>query len=188
MPTMITKEQAIESVRSDLEDGLDVMLDSIIEKDYGWLIFSQSKEYIETGNILYMVVGSGGTLIEKESGRKIQLGSAYSTEKNLEIYEKGYFRFDNWDIVITRVNDLRRTIDYLGKLDISYVIPEEAHGEVWKIAKGYTDKQLKSKLETLPVRFNLGDVYFLYKRLESLKKQKDFIYQLQCNQGFENGI
>ena len=185
---MITKEQAVELVRSDLEEEMDIMLDSIIENDYGWLIFCQSKEYIETGNTEDMAVGSGGTLIEKKSGRKVQFGSAYSTEQNLEIYEKGYLKYENWDIVITKVNDLKRTIEYIDKLGISYVVPEEAHGEVWKIPKQYTYEQFESKLETLPVRFNLGSVYFQYQHLESFKKQKDFIYQLECNQGFKNCI
>ena len=68
-------------------------------------------------------------------GKLIQFGSAYPTDKNLELYEKGYFKYSNWDIVVSRVNDVQRTIALLSKLGISYVQPEEAHGVVWDIPK-----------------------------------------------------
>jgi hypothetical protein len=54
---MITKEQAIESLRSTLDDDMDIMLDNIIEKDYGWVIFCQSKKFIETGDDRYKLIG-----------------------------------------------------------------------------------------------------------------------------------
>ncbi len=185
---MITKTEAIELIKEDLNDEMVVMLDSIIEKDYGWVIFSQSKKYIETGDILYMAVESGGVLVEKSMGRKIEFGSAYSTDKNLQIYEKGYFEFDSWDIKISRVNDMQRTIEFLRNLDVSYVLPEEAHGEVWRVPKEYSHKQLKSALSKLPARFKIGSIYFKYDALESFKSQKDFIYSLEENRGFENRI
>ena len=185
---MITIKEAIESVRADLDDEMDVIVDSILEKEYGWVIYSQTKKYIETGSISHMAVGSGGVLVEKPTGRKIQFGSAYPTDKNLEIYEKGYFKYENWDVVVTRVNNLRRTINFLDNLDITYVEPEEAHGTVWKIPQKFTHKQFKSKLSKLPVRFSIGKVYFQYDTLESLKQQNDFIYSLEGNRGFVNGI
>ena len=66
---MITKEQAIELVRFELDDDMDIMEESTIEKEYGWVIFSQSKKYIETKDILYVAVGSGGALVEKDAGK-----------------------------------------------------------------------------------------------------------------------
>jgi len=185
---MIDRERAIEKVRETLESDMDVMRDKSIEKDYGWVLFPQTKEFIKTRNILHSAVGSGGVLVLKKSGKLINFGSGYSTEQNLEIYEKGYFDFDNWDIVITRVNDIQRTIEHLMKLRISYIEPEEAHGTIWKISKDFKHKDFKNQLKSLPARFNLGDVYFQFPVLESLKNQKDFIYKLEGNSGFENCI
>ena len=51
-----------------------------------------------------------------------------------------------------------------------------------------THKQYKSLLSKLPARFNLGNVYFQFESLEALKKQKEFVYTLEENQGHENGI
>nr|WP_319493358.1 YrhB domain-containing protein [uncultured Desulfobacter sp.] len=185
---MITKEEAIELIRADLDEEMDVVADSIIERDYGWVIFSQTKKYIETRNTLYMTVGSGGVLVEKATGRKIRFGSAYSTERSLEVYEKGYFEHNSWDIVVTRVYDIQKTVEILRKLGISYVKPEEVHGTVWEIPKEYTFKQFKSKLSRLPVRFNIGSAYFKFDVLESLKNQKEFTYFIEGNQSFVNDI
>jgi hypothetical protein len=185
---MITKEEAIKKVRDMLGEDMDVMLDNIVEKEYGWVIFPQSKKYIQTKDPLFIAIGSGGILAEKTTGNTYEFGSAYSTDQNLRIYELGYFQYENWDIEIFKVINKSETIEHLSKLDISYVVPEEEHGTVWKIPKKYINEQLKNKLKSLPVRFNLGNVYFRWEQLESLKTQSDFEYQLSENEGHENGI
>ena len=121
-----------------------------------------------------MAIGSGGILVEKTTGNTYEFGSAYSTDQNLRIYELGYFQYENWDIEVIKVINKTKTIAHLSKLDITYVVPEEEHGTVWRIAKKYTDEQIKNKLKSLPLRFNLGNVYFRWEQLESLKTQEDF--------------
>ena len=185
---MITKEQAIESLRSTLDDDMDIMFDNIIEKDYGWVIFCQSKKFIETGDDGYILIGSGGTLVEREGGKHIEFGSAYSLEENLEIYEKGYLKYENWDLVITKVNDIQKTIDLLLTFGLSYVVPEEEHGAVWRIPRQYEQAELKRKLMQTPVRFNVGNLYLKYPELEEFKLQNAFTYDLVENDGFENSI
>jgi len=53
----------------------------------------------------------------------------------------------------------------------------------------YTYRQIKRKLRSLPVRFNLGhvDVDDYYREvLESFKEQNDFEYQLFENNGYDD--
>ena len=185
---MITKEQAIDSLRSTLNDDIDIILDNIIEKDYGWVLFCQSKKFIETGDDMYMTIGSGGTLVVKDGGKHIEFGSSYSLEENLDIYEKGYLKYENGDLVITTVNNLQKTIDLLLTLGIVYVVPEEAHGTEWRIPQQYEEGELKKKLAQTPVRFNVGNLYFKYHELEEFKLQNAFTYELVENDGFENSI
>ena len=147
---MISREQAIQSVLDALDEDMDILTESTIEKDYGWLIFADSKEFIRTGDFSTSKVGSGGTLVERNSGNHISFGSVYSPEENLKIYEKGYLKYESWDIQITKVRDLRDTIDSLLKLRLSYVIPEEENGTIWRIPKEYRHKELKRKLAKLP--------------------------------------
>ena len=185
---MITKKEAIKKVRSSLDEDMDVIVDNIIEREYGWVLFPQSKEYIQSGDPMSAFIGSGGVLVEKTTGKTYEFGSAYSIEENLKIYELGYFQYEDWDIEITKVNRENEAIDRLAKLDIRYVVPEEEHGVVWKIPQIYTKKQLKTKLRILPVKFNLGNVYFVWEELESFKKQNAFEYQLSENVGYKNDI
>jgi Immunity protein 35 len=185
---MITKEQAIKSIKKDLDDDMDILYDAIIEKEYGWLIFCQSKKYIQTKDPLDMMVGSGGTLVEKESGRKYEFGSAYPPDENLKIYELGYLKHDNWDLVITKVNDIKEAAENLHRLGITYVKVEESGGDIWKIPQSYNHKHFKQALETLPARFNLGETYFEWEKFEALKRQSAFEYSLEENTGYVNKI
>jgi hypothetical protein len=185
---MLTKNQAIKLVRNQLPDGFDIMEDHIVEREYGWVIFSQTKKYIESQDPLDMAVGSGGTLVEKESGCCIEFGSAYSTETNLEIYEKGYLKYDNLDILITDVEDLVKAAESLSSLGITYVISEEECGTTWRIPQHYSLDQIKVKLRDLPCRFNLGSAYFIWEALDRFKSQNYFRYELVENYGYTNTL
>ena len=185
---MLTKNQAIALVRAKLPEDMDIMEDQTIEKEYGWVIFSQSKKYIETGNSRYGYIGSGGELVEKSTGRIHEFGSAFTLKENLKIYELHYFKYSNWDIEIKEVKNEIKTIDCLSSLNLGYVIPEKAHGVTWRIVQRYTRKQLNQKLKKLPARFNIGTIYFQYLVLESFKNQDDFSYELSGNQGYENSL
>ncbi len=185
---MINREQARQIVKNKLPETMDIMDEYTLEKKYGWVFFSQTKKYIESRNYKHKAIGSGGTLVEKSTGNIYRFGSSFILDENLKIYELGYFKYKIWDIIINQVNNEIKTIEYLSKLDIQYVIPEKAYGEIWKIAKTYTPKQIKQKLQKLPVRFCIGHIYFQYKIVESLKEQNAFIYELVENQGYLNEI
>jgi hypothetical protein len=97
-------------------------------------------------------------------------------------------KYENWDLVITKVKNIQKTIDLLLKLGISYVVPEEAYGTEWRIPQRYEQLELKRKLAQIPVRFNVGNLYFKYYYLEEFKLQNAFTYDLVENDGFENSI
>ena len=133
-----------------------------------------------------MAVGSGGVLVERNTGRLIQFGSGYSTEINLKIYELGYLAYDNFDLVITAVSNLDEAIEHLRKLRIIYVKAEVAHGETWRIPKDYSVGQLRERLHHLPCRFNLGSAYFIWKELERMKGGASLRFELVPNAGLLN--
>ena len=116
---VITKDQAFELVQETLADDMGILYENTIELGYGWVIFDQTIKYIETKDIEYMAIGSGGMLVEKETGKIYQFGSAYSLEQNIKIYELGYLSFDDWDIEILEVHDEEETANYLDKLGIT---------------------------------------------------------------------
>jgi hypothetical protein len=185
---MQTKKEAIDAVRRTLPSDFDVLEDHIIEREYGWVIFSQTKQYIETNDPMYMTVGSGGTLVEKNTGRLIEFGSAYSTEINLQIYEAGYLAHDDFDLVVIATEDSEEALHLLGELGITYVKPEVEGGTTWRIAKPYSAQQLRERLRHLPCRFNLGSVYFKWEVLERMKASGSLQFELVANEGFRNEI
>ena len=185
---MLTKEQAIDALRRTLPAGFVVLEDHTIEKDYGWVIFSQTKKYIETNDLMYMAFGSGGTLVERNTGRLIDFVSAYSTEVNLQIYEAGYLAYDDFDLVVTATSDSEEALRLLGALGIRYVKPEVEGGTTWRIPKPYSPKQLRERLRHLPCRFNLGSAYFKWEVLERMKASESLQFELVANAGFRNEI
>jgi hypothetical protein len=124
------------------------------------VLFSQSKRYLETGDLRDMLIGPGGTLIEKATGRFIRFGSAYSTKTNLHIYEAGYLDCDNWDLLITSVTRLDEAADLVNALGLDYVEPEVVSGIVWRVPERYSRSRVRQKLEIVPCRFHLGQAYF----------------------------
>lgn len=185
---MQTKEQAIDAVRRTLPIDFDVLEDNIIEKEYGWVIFSQSKRYIETSNLTFMAVGSGGILVEKNTGRLIEFGSAYPTEINLQIYEAGYLAYDDFDLVVIATSDSEEAVRLLGGLGITYVKPEVEGGTTWRIPKPYSAQQLRARLRHLPCRFNLGSAYFKWEALDRMKASDSLQFELVANEGLRNEI
>jgi hypothetical protein len=185
---MQTKEQAIVAVRRTLPTDVDVLEDNIIEKEYGWVIFSQTKRYIETGDPTFMAVGSGGVLVEKHTGRLIEFGSAYPTEINLQIYEAGYLAYDDFDLVVTATSDSEEAVRLLCGLGITYVKPEIEGDTTWRIPKTFSVQQLRARLRHLPCRFNLGSAYFKWEALERMQASHSLQFELVPNEGLRNEI
>jgi hypothetical protein len=180
----INKKEAIQLILNTISDDMGIDESSIIEKEYGWVFFPQSKRYLETGNWRDMLIGSGGDLVEKETGRIISFGSAYSIEKNLKIYELGYLKHDNWDMVINKIWDEPETILQLMKLRATYDIQEVKDGGARKISKTYTANQFKELIKKLPFRLNIGRAFASWEELEAFKNQNYFTYELQESQSF----
>lgn len=112
-----------------------------------------------------------------------------SFDQNLRANELKNLQYKNWDIVINKVMNNRKTAKHLMKLNICYVVAIKEDDTVSKISPFYTYRQIKRKLRSLPVRFNLGhvDVDDYYREvLESFKEQNDFEYQLFENNGYED--
>jgi hypothetical protein len=185
---MLTKNQALELVRQRLPEGADVLEDATVERSYGWLFFVQSKRYIETRDFKAKLIGSGGTLVEKHTGRCIDFGSAFSTDINLQIYEAGYLDHPDNDLVVTEVSQIDEAVRLLTRLNITYVVPEVSSGTTWRIPKVYTQHQISAKLSRLPCRLNLGGLYFRWEVLEQMKSSGALRFSLVPNDGARNEV
>ena len=59
-----------------------------IEKEYGWVFFYQTKDYLETGNIEDTLVGNAPFIVNKYTGEVAETGTAYPVEYYIAEYEK----------------------------------------------------------------------------------------------------
>jgi hypothetical protein len=65
-----------------------VLLNVTITKPYGWIFFYQSKKFLETKDMRYMLLGNAPFLIDNINGELKVFGTAYSIEQYLKKYEK----------------------------------------------------------------------------------------------------
>ncbi|NMO19354.1 hypothetical protein HPC49_32835 [Pyxidicoccus fallax] len=165
---MLTYEDALRIATEYANRHPDSVLveSSTREFPFGWYFVAQSKHYVATGHISHMRVGSGGFVVDRETGRVHEFGSAFPLERNVRMYAKG-FRYHAYDLTLTKVYDLRTTVRLLHELDMSYVEPEFEHGVMWRIPKHYTESQLEAFLQKLPHTF-AGHGF--YARLEVFEK------------------
>ena len=174
---MISFEEAEKIALRHIDADCVLLKEAIVEKPYGWYFHTQSKKYIETGNISYMLAGSGGFIVEKEIGKVIEFGSAFPREKNFKIYEKGLI--GRSDLVVLKVRDTKETVKLLNSLQMIYVEPEFEYGIEWKIPKIYNEKQLKGAISKSPCVFENQNFYFSYEAFQKIDNAKCFDYELR---------
>ena len=124
---MLSREEALTIALAKAEQGTTVWESKSVELSNGWFFPWRSDD----GDVF---IGSQGIIVNKQNGECFQLGSAFSVERDLRLYEAGYTRTD-YDIKIRSINDLELTLDMLEELGISVVEPELAHGTLWKIPR-----------------------------------------------------
>lgn len=90
---MITKLKAISIAEQYLREeekktnyNLVLLLNNIIEFDYGWVFFYQSKEFVETGDILEMLGGNAPIIINNLNGGISETGTSKPIEEYIEEY------------------------------------------------------------------------------------------------------
>jgi hypothetical protein len=119
------------------ERGIDET--NVVEIQHGWFF-----RWLGDGK-----VGSNGFVIAKEDGSFFMLGSAFSVDRDLDLYDQG-FRSHRYDLVVLEVRDLRQTIDALMEIAPTMVEPEYEAGTVWRIPRPLTEGEIVGKLDLLP--------------------------------------
>jgi len=94
---MLTKEEAIKKVERKINEfdsywpdkpKIIVINKATIEKNWGWVFFYQSSDYLNTGDIHSQLVGNAPYIVNKESGQLIETGTAQPIEDYIIAYEK----------------------------------------------------------------------------------------------------
>jgi hypothetical protein len=59
-----------------------------IEKDFGWVFFYNSKEFLEDHNLSYMLAGNAPIIIDRQDGSVHKTGTAHSIDFYIKEYER----------------------------------------------------------------------------------------------------
>ncbi len=121
-------------------------------------------------------IGSKGVIVNKRTGKVLDLGSLFTVERDLAMYDRGY-QFGTYDLVVLAVHDLERTRQAVKGLPIHVVEPEYAHGVVWRIPKPMPDVERWKRLEKLPCVFPALGLYFHLELLEEARREKWFEFE-----------
>jgi hypothetical protein len=166
---MINRFKAQELAASSLSKGLELDDSRVQELAEGWFFPFRA--------VAEPVFGSQGVVINKATGAVFHLGSAFPAERDLELYDKGY-QFARYDLVITTVSDLERTLDVLEELRLSVVEPTFEHGTVWRIPRPLTRKELRDRIDNLPCVFGDTRLYAVAEKLEKARQQGIMEFEL----------
>jgi hypothetical protein len=175
---MLTYEDALRIALEHAGPGQGLIEAATRELPFGWYFLAQSRTFLATGDVQHMAVGSGGFVVDRETGRAHEFGSAFTIERNLRMYAKG-FRYALYDLTITKVYDLAATARLLHGLGLYYVEPEEAHGVVWRIPKHYSVAQLRQCLQQLPCTFAGYNFYLCLEVFEEMDAAGCCAYELR---------
>ena len=76
-----------EAPYADQTVELAIIDNETIEKEYGWVFFYQTKDYLETGNIVDALVGNAPYIVNRFTGELIETGTANPIEDYIAEYE-----------------------------------------------------------------------------------------------------
>lgn len=173
----MTPEEAFALVEMHIEPGFVVNRDTLKETDFGFYFHVTTEEYLRTGDVTDLPIGSCGVLVDRTTGDVHNLGSAFGLEYWTESYDRGLHI--PMGAVVLSVGDRQRAASALIRLQMSYVIPEVAYGETWTIPKRYNQKDFIRSFDTLPVRFESQRLIFRMHDLDAIAVNSDVNIKLE---------
>ena len=166
---MIDVNDAERLARTTLTHALELGVP--VELAQGWFFPYRAPEFF---------AGSQGVIVNKRTGSLYRLGSAYSVERDLALYDQGY-QFENYDLVVLDVRNVEMTIDVLRDIGPVVVEPTFEQGVVWRIPRRLTDHELHARIERLPCVFGSISLYFRLERLAEAHQHGWFRFlALEC--------
>ncbi len=168
---MVDQATARERAARDVPAGLAIDEEHARELREGWFFPYRASDPHSNP------IGANGVIVNKKTGATFGLGSASPIERVLALYDRGYQCY-RYDLVVTGIVELERTLDTLQELQVSVVEPEYEYGTVWQMPRLLVRTELRSALATLPRVFGSLPLYFRAEALEKAKREGFFQYEL----------
>lgn len=89
LPKPLTKEEARELVEHEVGRGSLVILDdATLEREWGWVFFSDTRKFAETGDFQYGLLGLGPTFVNRFDGAVTHWGSGLPACAWIDVHER----------------------------------------------------------------------------------------------------
>ena len=150
---------------SEIAIGAGLDPDGAVETEHGWY-FPPAFE----------VIGCNGGIVGKADGVVFTLGSAYSVERDIHFYDRG-FRSEVYDLVVLEVFDLRAAAALLRAVGPAVVEPFYEYDTVWRIPRDLSRTEISDRLASLPALFPDIRLYFSLELLEQAEEEHAFSYR-----------
>lgn len=93
---MIDKDTARRLAAENLQEGRQtadgitpvILDDKTIERDFGWVFFYESREYLDTGQFGFRMLGNAPIIIDRRDGSLHVTGTAQPVEHYIAAYER----------------------------------------------------------------------------------------------------
>lgn len=167
----MTPEEAFTLVEKHIDVGLVADASTLRETKFGFYFYVTTEAYLRTGNSMDMPVGSCGVIVDRNTGAVHDLGSAFGLEYWLEAYDRGLHK--PIDVVVVAIGDRQRAASALCRLQMSYVIPEVAHGETWIIPRHFNQRDFIRAFDSLPARFEAQRLIFRMHDIDAIAENTD---------------
>jgi hypothetical protein len=173
----MNQTEARRLAEAHVPNDMVVLTEHSAECEFGFYFASDSRAHQETGRFEDLLMGSCGVLVDRANGNVHRLGSAFPPEYWFEAYRRQLHH--PCTVVVTKVHDRQRAAESLLRLQMSVVVPEEAHGTVWRIPKHYGLKDFLRSFEKLPTRFENQKLIFRLHEIEKIEKGGDLFMQVE---------
>ena len=168
---------ALRLAHEHIADDMVVLADTVRECEFGFYIATDTRKHQQTGRWEDLPApGGSGLLVDRTTNEIHELGSAFQVDYWMEAYRRRLHK--PITVVVTKVYDRQRAAEALNRLQMTYVIPEEAYGETWVIPQHYGLKQFRKSFDHLPVRFENQNLIFRLREIERIESGQDVVIQL----------
>ncbi len=170
MTQRIGRDQAFRIAQRHLSSDSGATVSDVVEIETGWFVPYRSKSDMPAA-------GSRGVIVNKADGAVFGLGSAFSVERDLTFYDKGY-QSAVVDLVITEVLDRQRAIDILSGIGPRTVELSYESETVWRIPRQLTRNEIATRLDELPCIFGDLRIYFSFEQLALAEDDDVFRFRI----------
>jgi hypothetical protein len=178
----MTPAEALSIAEQHVDEGRVIDLEAFRESRHGYFFGIMWEKPPRPGDDNYGIAGGLlGIWVDRRTGEVEELGSGADVDYSLEAFDRDLHR--PMDVTVVTVGDRKRAAKALLGLHMTYVIPEFAYGETWRIAKEYTVQDFMLAFDSLPVRFEKHVLFCCMEAIESLAKKPDLTVVIEPHVG-----